>query len=35
MSNQVSITFAMSNKRVKQKGQLLPLENYQKVHIEI
>lgn len=35
MSNQISITFAISNKRLKQKGLLFPLDHYQKVHIEI
>lgn len=35
MSNQISITYAISNKRLKQKGLVLPLEYYLKVHTSI
>jgi len=35
MSNQLSIKYALSNKRLKQKGLILPLDHYVKVHISI
>ena len=35
MSNQISIKYALSNKRLKQKGLILPLDHYVKVHINI
>ena len=35
MSNQLSIKYALSNKRLKQKGLILPLDHYLKVHINI
>ena len=35
MSNQLSIKYALSNKRLKQKGLILPLDHYVKVHINI
>ena len=35
MSNQLSIKYALSNKRLKQKGLILPLDHYLKVHINM
>ena len=35
MSNQLSIKYTLSNKRLKQKGLILPLDHYVKVHINI
>lgn len=35
MSNQISIKYAISNERLKQKGLIFPFEYYEKVHIEI
>lgn len=32
MSNQISIKYAISNKRLKQKGLLFPIDHYLKVH---
>ena len=35
MSNQISIKYAISNKRLNQKGLIFPLDHYEKVHISI